>query len=123
MTNLYVIHAFENQYSGLHGREDLCVMESDNLEDAILLAREMSEGVMYEWNYDGYEDDGIAEGLEEGSDELEDYCMERMREDNAFSIYKVIDTKGLSCDELDEKLNKEGIESFIEEHCDENPVY
>lgn len=123
MTNLYAIHAFENQYGGLHGRENICVAESEGFEDIKMLANEMSEEVIYEWNYDHYGEVAVEQGYEEGSDEYEEFCLDCLREDTAYEIYKIIDTKGLSCEELDAELCKLGIELFVEEYCDKNPVW
>ena len=120
MSKLYVIHAYEYEYEGTQGRENFCVVEADDLKDLEPIANEMSEDIICQWNYDNYEGDALEMGYEEGSEEFEDYCLNRMREDKVWSIYEIKNTKGLSEHELDEVLNKIGVESFVEEYsCEE----
>jgi len=122
MFKFYLIHAYENQYGGLHGREDFCVIEAEDKDSLKEVANEMAEGVIAEWNYSGYEDEAIEEGLEEDSPEFEDFCLERMREDKAFDIYEVIDTKNLSLDELNIELNQFGVKDFVIDHCNKEAL-
>ena len=83
MTNLYMIHAFENQYSGLHGREDFCVKTYDGghcfmCDEAIVpeLAHDVEEKLLG-WVAKGIGDKGNEKHTEEREemDELEAAMM------------------------------------------------
>lgn len=100
------IYACEDMYHGLHGVEDMGVVEVSSIEEANDLGREMSEGVLESFDMENeYEDEGnwyndIGEALE--------WYVYPIDEEKA---------KGLSTEELDRLASREGHEFFVEGYC------
>lgn len=107
------IYAYEGQYCGLHGIEDLTCTEVDSVEEAEEIGREMSEDVITSF---GLEDEWLAE-----DDESED-CTEYATYAECFGleyeIYKIKDEVDLSIEELDSICSHLGKETFINEYCE-----
>ena len=100
------IYACEDMYHGLHGIEDIGVVEVATIQEADDWGREMSEGVLESFGMeDEYEDEGnwyndIGEALE--------WYVYHINEDVA---------KDISTEELDRIANSLGREVFIKEFC------
>lgn len=114
---IYVIHAYEGTYGGLHGIEDW-IIEKTSLDIAKEIALDASYGVINSYSsiYEGFENDAEEEDLIPGTEDFIEYVQELMDEDIAYTIYEVIRTKGKTVKELDSILSKDP-ESFIKEYC------
>lgn len=116
---LVFCYAYEGMYQGLHGIEDMCVMEvSDNETEAMNTVNEWgneaSVGLIYSY---GLEDDYYSEACQEEDDELdiEESCY---FQDRGWYAYKIKKDIALSQKELDEECYRLGKELFIEEYCE-----
>lgn len=117
------IYACEDMYHGLHGIEDMGVIEVASVEEADEYGREMSEGVINSYS-------STLEGIEEIADEVsEDRDSEEWQEayDEEFSqhlewyVYPIDEekAKGLSTEELGKIASEWGSDYFIKEYCGE----
>ena len=97
------IHAYEGQYCGLHGIEDLTCVEVNSIEEAKAIGREMSEDVITSF---GLEDEWF-----EGHGEDEGYELE-------YDIYKIKDGVCMFIEELDALCFQYGKDLFINEYCE-----
>lgn len=98
---IVVARVTEGQYQGLHGIESIGAFEirdTSELEDWFI------EEADYLINWVG---DVDFESSEEYEDALGECCLE---------IYEVLDTKGLTVDELDRELNSLGFNLFLTEY-------
>ena len=91
------IYAYEQNYSGLHGINDMCVCDVDSLNEIDEIGSCMAQEVADSYSY--LFDDDIS------------LCWES---------YKIKDNVALSINELDKICNKLGYKLFIEEYCDNN---
>lgn len=89
---LYLIHAYEDMYGGLHGMEDVLILEEDNEEEVRLTAKEMSMDVIdsYSSIRDALEEEA-AEYHEIDSDEYWNTVDELIEEDIAYDYWKLSD--------------------------------
>lgn len=106
MKKVYLIHAYESIYSGLHGMETYQTVESEWTYDELCdygneLAGEVQES---------YED--IMNNYDDIEDEDERY--EAMEADKIYCIYEC---KCASMDEADALIDELGLDQFIEEYC------
>ena len=99
MGNIYAIHAFEQEFGGLHGIESYAVIEAINDEEAIMIAEEMSREVIED--YSNYLDFMTDEANSE--EELE----EIIEEDIDGIVYKLMEDTNASLEELDEEYNND----------------
>lgn len=104
---LVFIHAFEEMYQGLHGIEDMRVVEVQSMAEADDWGREMSCGVIESYGLNeeyGYEED----------DEEMDY-----REHMAWCVFRIKDEYvGLGEEELERLACRvHGAEGFIDKYC------
>lgn len=120
----YLIHAMENKFQGLHGIENLIVVEYDNIDDVYEDASYHSEEVMTQYG-------GILEEIEEEADCLcqewfgDDYSTDLFDEvyydliceNKCYYIYQIRDEVTLSCEELENKAFFLGVDIFIEKFC------
>lgn len=118
---LYVIHAFEERYSGLHGIEDWSIWDCDNEEEAISIAKENSIEVInsYSCIYEELEmevDEEVDETMSE--EDIEQLRSDIYNEDVAYDIWKLDSdiVKEYDIDFLERKL-VEDPEDFIEKFC------
>lgn len=102
------IYACEDMYRGLHGIEDMRVVEVDSIEEADEYGMEMSTGVIESYDtladYE-YEDD---EDYEEALLDAREWYVYPIDEEKA---------KNLSIDELNRLVCKLGHESFVDDYC------
>lgn len=116
------VYAYEGMYQGLHGIEDLDVLEvSDNLEEAEKeindWGREASEELIYSY---GLEDEYCNTENEDDEWDITEsiyYC------ERGWYAYKVRDDVTLSLDELREKCFNEGKNLFIKEYCEKEVLF
>lgn len=116
---LVYVYAYEGHYQGLHGVEDMCVMEvSDNLEKA---KKEINE-----WGHEASHELIYSFGLEEQYfEDFEDYNNISEEEwldatcDCGWYAYKIRKDVDLSEKELDKLCCQLGAELFIAEYCEE----
>ena len=113
---LVYVYAYEGHYQGLHGVEDMGVMEvSDNLEKA---KKEINE-----WGHEASHELIYSFGLEE--EYFEDYDEVNEEEwldatcDCGWYAYKIRKDVNLSERELDELCCQLGAELFIAEYCEQ----
>jgi hypothetical protein len=119
---LVFIRAWEGLYQGLHGIEDLFVVEvSDDENEAISeindYGLEAGEELIYGY---GLEEEyfGDTDDYDENTD-ISDSCY---YEDIGWSAYKIKADVTLSEKELNEKACSLGAELFIEEYCEKEPI-
>ena len=118
----YVIHAYEQSYSALHGIETCLAVEADKYSDVVDMACEASREVMGSYHF-------IEEALREqacfycGVDEYdeEDEDLERAYEDAVeenidYSIWRVNEDCPYSRDEIDQMIAND-LDGFVEEFC------
>jgi hypothetical protein len=107
------IHAYEGQYCGLHGIEDLTCTEVNSVEEAYEIGKEMSEEVISSF---GLEDEWLAE--EDESEDCTDYGTYAEFYGLEYEIYKIKDEVHLSIEELDALCFQYGKDLFINEYCE-----
>ena len=112
------IHAYEGQYCGLHGIEDLTCVEVNSIEEAKEIGREMSEDVITSF---GLEDEWLAEDDE--SEDCTDYGTYAEYYGLEYEIYKIKDEVDMSIEELDSKCAYLGDKMFVEEYCELEALY
>lgn len=116
---LVAIQAIENEYGGLHGIEDLCIIEVSDIRAAECVAADMSRELMQ--NYcdilENFEEEASAAGLEEGTEEYNEYVEECINDNISYQIWEVVDVYAdISTMDDDFYNNKE---EFVKEHCKE----
>ena len=89
------IYAYEQNYGGLHGINDMCVCDVDSLNEIDEIGSCMAQEVADSYSY--LFDDDVS------------LCWE---------AYKIKDNVALSINELDKICNELGYKLFIEEYCD-----
>lgn len=103
------IYACEDMYHGLHGIEDMRVVEVGSIEEADEYGREMSGDVIDTYDtlrdFDDYEDE---EAYEEAFLEALEWYVYPIDEEKA---------KDLSTEELNRLASREGCDLFVEEYC------
>ena len=95
--NIYLIHAYEGRYNGLHGMSEDAIVEEINEQEARITARNMSLDVMS--SYSSIEDELYEEALwyaedddiEEGTAEFDELLDEQYKENIAYEIWKLSD--------------------------------
>lgn len=106
-----LIYACEQTYHGLHGIEDMTVVEVDSIEEADEYGIEMSERLIESYDtlidFDDYDDD---EAYGEALSEAREWYIYSIDEEKA---------KGKSTEELDKIASKWGSDLFIKEYCGE----
>ena len=114
---MYVIRAYEQMYSGLHGIETWCVVEASSLqqveEDAIGLSYE----VMDSYGFIEGELESIATFHCENPEDVDEFeeCLEEARAENVgYSIWEVIEEDSLK--NID-KILAEDPEGYVSEKC------
>lgn len=105
------IYACEDMYHGLHGIEDMRVVEVESIEEADEYGMEMSGDVIETYDtlgdFDEFEDE---EAYEEAFLEAREWYVYPIDEEKA---------KGLSTRELDKLASEWGSDYFIKEYCGE----
>lgn len=111
------IYACEEMYGGLHGIENMRVIETDSFEEANDEGREMS----FEVQNDFYSSSDWASvcGVDDENEVEEKLCEEARNEYLCWSLYKIKEDITLSIAELDELCNTLGEEEFRELYCEE----
>lgn len=106
MENLYVIHAYENYFQGLHGIEQWSVTEASNDDEAYEIAHEISEQVIEDYLYT----------IPELSDiEDDEELSEAIEEDIDFTVYKLTLPTNASLDELNNYIDNNP-EDFLKQY-------
>lgn len=95
--SIYLIHAYEETYSGLHGMEDYDIVETDSLDTLRDYGHEMSLDVMESYGcieevlYQDALEWAEEMGYEEDDEEFSDY-LDELHEDNvAYEYWKLND--------------------------------
>lgn len=105
------VYACEDMYHGLHGIEDMRVVEVSSMEEADQYGMEMSADVIESYDtladYDEYEDE---EAYEEAFLEAREWYVYSIDEEKA---------KDISTDKLNKLACSLGHEYFVKEYCDE----
>lgn len=116
---LVVCYAYEGFYHGLHGIDSSAVLEvSDDIEKAQREIDEWGNEESAELIYSyGLEDDYLDEDDEDADIEDSMYY-----EDRGWYAHKIKDTN-LSVEELDKELCHLGMDLFIDEYCEKEPLY
>lgn len=118
----YVIHAYEQSYSALHGIDTCLAVEADDYSNVVDMACEASRDVMSSYSF-------IEEALrkqacfycgvdeyDEEDDELERAYEEAVEENIDFSIWEVNEDCPYTRDEIDQMI-ADDLEGFVEEFC------
>lgn len=116
---IVAIYAFENQYGGLHGMAHQLIVDVSDIEEAKEWASEESRQVMdsYSCIMESFQAEAESEGLEEDTDEYNEYIEECIQDNIGYQIWEVIDHYAdLSTMESDFYNNKE---EFVVMHCKE----
>ena len=116
----YAIHSYEESYGGLHGMEDLRVIECDSFEEAQNEAHNEAEEVVhsYECLEDWYRQEAIdTSDFEEDTVEFDDYYNECVSQGLCWEIYEVREDVTESTEELD-RLFVNDKEEFLERYTD-----
>ncbi len=112
----YAIYAYDNRYGGLHGYENYAIADFRDQKEAEMTGAEMSREVINDY---GLVDDDMEDYInsEDYDEEASyDYENELIEEDIAYNIYEVIDTKGLSDEDLESEFYNDK-EEFIKNYC------
>ena len=118
----YVVHAYENSYSALHGIDTVFVVETDKYSDVVDEACNASREVMSSYSFI---EENLREqayfylGVEEYDEEDEDFmrAYEEAVEGNiAYSIWKVNEDCPYSTREIDEMIAND-LKGFVKEFC------
>ena len=115
----FVIKGYDEIYGGMHGMVNFSVIEADEVDDFVIdCAKDESCDVIRSYSeiWDVFEDSAHCEGLEEGTDEWDDFIAEQEEDDIAFDIYKVT-TDIYSFEEIENILHSDP-DRFIEEYCE-----
>ena len=115
----FVIKGYDEIYGGMHGMVNFSVIEADEVDDFVIAcAKDESCDVISSYSeiWDVFEDSAHCEGLEEGTDEWDDFIAEQEEDDIAFDIYKVT-TDIYSFEEIENILHSDP-DRFIEEYCE-----
>ena len=100
----------------MHGFESYAIADFGDLKEAEMTGAEMSREVINDY---GLIDDDMEEYInsEDYDEETSyEYEYELIEEDIAYDIYEVIDTKGLSDEELESEFWNDK-ENFIKNYC------
>ena len=113
---IFAIYAYEQQFLGLHGMYGTSIVELTSLDEAIEWAIEESLEIMesYPEIIDMLKECAISEGLEEGTEEYEEYMEELKKVNIGYEIWEVTSPYEL------EKMNEDfynNIEDFISKYC------
>lgn len=115
---LFAIHAYEGIFGGLNGMEETAIIDVNTLKEAEDYAIEMSYDVMnsYLCIQEAFEEDAISEGFEEQTQEWEEFIEECRAEDVAYDVWRILDTKGKTREELEKEFHNDK-ENFIKKYC------
>jgi len=114
--NIYLIHATEGIYRGLHGMEDACIVEAENRDELESLGTQMSIEIME--SYSDIEEMLLENARSEAEfreiDEEEDACEfenilnEEYAENVEYQIYQL--SKEYTVEQYREMLDRYGAE-------------
>lgn len=112
----YAIYAYDNTYGGLHGYESYAIVDCGDQDEAELTAREMSREVINDFGLVDDEMEAYINSEDYDEEDSYEYEDELIEEDIAYDIYEIVNTKGFSDEELENKFynNKE---EFIKNYC------
>lgn len=118
---LYVIHAFDERYDGLHGMGDWSIWDCENEIEANSIAWENSMDIINSFSciYEELEaevEDNISDDMSE--DDIEQLRSDIYEEDIAYNFWVVDEdiAKEYDIDILENMLNNDP-EDFIEKYC------
>lgn len=113
------IYAFENQYNGLHGICSHRIVEVDDIKTAEEWAQEDSRNVMDSYGdiLEGFESEAEGEGLEESTEEYNEYIEECIQMNIGYQLWEVID-RYASLSQMEEDFYNSQ-EEFVKKHCKE----
>ena len=117
--NIYMIHAMENLYHGLHGIEDVRILEAENKDELESLGREMSMEVMKSYGDIGEtlletaRDEAEFMGVDEyeDTDEFENILNEEYEENVEYYIYQL--SNEFTVEQYESMLNIAGAEGLL----------
>ena len=118
--SIYLVHATEQMYHGLHGMEDACVVEANDWKELTSMAEQMSIEVME--SYEDITDTLLENAREEAefmgvdeyeeSSEFENILNDQYNENVEYSIYQLSDD--FTLDQYKEMLSTHSVEKLIE---------
>lgn len=116
---IVAIHAFENQYGGLHGMCHSLIVEVEDVKAAEEWAAEESRQVMDSYNciMESFESDAECDGVEEGTEEYDEYIEECIQSNIGYQIWEVIDRYAPLTEMEEDFYNNK--DEFVKEHCRE----
>lgn len=119
---IYLIHAYEGVYGGLHGMETSMIVRC-TLREAEDIATDESYGIMQSYSciYNSFAESAGDEGLEEGTYEYEEFIEQCMAENVSYSIWEVVGRENEDLEVLEEEFQNSPYE-FIEKYC-KDPDY
>jgi hypothetical protein len=116
----FAIYAYEQMYQGYHGMSSIAIVEGD-YDSACETAREMSFEVMDDYSEieDSFVEDAEYNGLEEGTEEWDDYIAECRCDNVAYEVYRILDSCTLSNEECENMFYNDK-DDFIEKYCSDD---
>jgi hypothetical protein len=114
----YLVHVYENMYGGMHGIERSFVTKNGTKKEFYEVGAEISRELMESYGIiDQFYDDAKSE-LED-DDAIEEYVEEMIEDNICVDIYPIRkENDSLSGEELQDILDSEGVNYFINEYCD-----
>ena len=112
----YAIYAYDNTYGGLHGYESYAIVDCGDQKEAEMTGAEMSREVINDFGLIDDEIEAYINSEDYDEEESYDYEDELIEEDITYDIYEVIDTKGLSNEDLESEFYNDK-EEFIKNYC------
>ena len=117
--NIYLIHAMEGIYHGLHGMEDACIMEAESRDELESIGSQMSLDIMESYGdieemlLENARSEAEFMGVDEleDSDEFENILNEEYGENIEYYIYQL--SKEYSVEEYEDMLSIYGAEEVI----------
>ena len=115
--NIYMIHAMENMYHGLHGIEDVRILEAENKDELESLGREMSIEVMKSYDdvgetlLENARDEAEFNEIDEDSAEFENILDEQYEENVEYYIYQL--SNEFTVEQYESMLDIAGAEGLL----------
>lgn len=113
----YAIYACEGIFQGLHGMNEVAVVEGD-YDFACEEAAEMSFNVMDSYGEidEQFQEEAYECGYEENSDEWEEYINDVRCNNVLYYVMRIMDSCSLTDEECENLLN-EDYQEFFERYC------
>jgi len=117
--NIYLIHAMEGMYHGLHGMEDACIMEAESRDELESIGSQMSLDIMESYGdieemlLENARSQAEFMGVDEyeDTDEFENILNEEYGENIEYYIYQL--SNEYTVEQYEDMLSKYGAEELV----------